>query len=607
MSNLESKIDSGRKGSSPSSTAELATVHVEAELGDLATQRAGLSTDIWDETANPENVDYRLKKPAGSLGGTPISNLLLEVFTREKSKGKIDNLSVSQLLSFCLDYLKNGQENVGHVTNIDHIDPSQEVEIYLEESTNRWKLRILPRPEGSEIDGYLFPTCVVATPEEDDEQEDSVDAPQESTLAEAPVSTPGAENGPSPDPEPEVTALLLQDTPDEARARRESYSKFIPFFNYREAANKLYGLERTETGLRLKKGFEWIAAIPNYATIDLNDFPEDVPARAAVKAKGFPYKNAGEAYYRALQGIDGYRLDENGDIGMEDGYVWVSKEPNWAIRKKIIWPSEEPTTTVTPTEPETPASATTQEQPTDPTAEPATQAEVVTPAPDPAPTQSEPAPAAPEAMTPEERFQYFKDSMKDYKPSKSVELGGDGLKFQYIPPGKTEADAIQCVLTSDALQIGEATKSIRNEQNFRLWAEVWTIGDKSILNVGQVEIKSLKKNSQGFRISEMLLKNVTFGEAVTGGFTSQEEVLQNLRDQGIICDQTPPIRGSFSLRVTNVSKLGIKDPTITFEALYDLIQNQRGILFAAIVPKTKTGQKTGATAYCQGTYSAKVA
>lgn len=135
----------------------------------------------------------------------------------------------------------------------------------------------------------------------------------------------------------------LSDTPSEAEARRDSHSRWVPFFNFREACSKLYGLTLTdECKLRVLEGFRWIGDSPNFATIDIRDHEEDIQAQAQLKVNGLPYMNMGMAYYKALQGQDHYRLSDTGDIGMEEGYVWVSKEPNWAIRKKIVWPTEEP-------------------------------------------------------------------------------------------------------------------------------------------------------------------------------------------------------------------------------------------------------------------------
>jgi hypothetical protein len=612
----------------PTSESEVTPEVVEAHLESLTEtmrtfkdQMGSLVGIYWNSLANPKNVDYRGKRPVEELGGTPISQMLLDAFkTLDTDNPYINMFGADRFLKLTLNTLKNELENAGKVNNIDQLNPGEIVEIYLEETTGRWKLRILNRKPGEEIDGYIFPTYDPLSEEaltfDDLEEEMSEEPPaeEESELI-------------------ALEALNLIDNNEEATLRQEMATKRIPYYNGREAIEAARRgedglIETDDGGLDLEEGYEWVGTPPdppNYATMDVRDHPEDVTARATAEAEGLSYVNAGEAYLKAIHRQGGYFLTPEGDIWIRKGLTWAGEEPNWAW---VIEPSIPEESTPTPSS--APASTSVDDEvvvlppPVIADNQDAEETDVDS---DDAESEEDPPPAPvedSESMSDDDRRKHFDKSIRKYG-AKKIDLD-QGLAFEYIPAG--ERAPVECVLTSDGLVIEGERKEISHEHNMTLCAE---FGDdsKSILNIGDVEISSLKGNrKKGFEIQEVTLRNVTFGEAVTSGFTvgvgplstelkaEKGDVLTNLREKGIVCDEVDynsdgSVKGSIpdilTLRVTDVSAVGIKNPYISLDTIYNLVEGSTSSLFAASVPKTMTGEKMGVESYVQGDYSATVA
>ncbi|MBT7483246.1 hypothetical protein HN680_00585, partial [Candidatus Peregrinibacteria bacterium] len=156
---LHTDSESGKKYKAPKGSwhnlseqesSEIYQTHREALAGDLSDYREKLRGDIWDDIANPDNVDYQLERTA-TPNGTPISSLLLDAFTSESARGGLGGRDPHKVMYYCLDYLQNGKENQGHVHKINEVDPGEKIKIYLDGEPARWKLKVAGRSSSREI------------------------------------------------------------------------------------------------------------------------------------------------------------------------------------------------------------------------------------------------------------------------------------------------------------------------------------------------------------------------------------------------------------------------------------------------------------------------
>ena len=129
----------------------------EALAGDLSkASRESLAKKAWEDLAGP-SLNYTLKKKATELKGMPISQAILDACTQAKKSNlnALGKRTPRQVMFYCLDYLQNKEK----MPNIDLVKKDEYVEIYKEESTQRWKLRVLNDKGEVQrgMDGYLFP------------------------------------------------------------------------------------------------------------------------------------------------------------------------------------------------------------------------------------------------------------------------------------------------------------------------------------------------------------------------------------------------------------------------------------------------------------------